>query len=210
MESQDMKNTDKFVMNIITSEAPYAGNVMRIPGEIQAKARKLCWRYNSTDPGDKEQLSAILKELLGTWNERVAIMPHVHFDYGINTHFAGGHFTLVNFDCVFLDTSPIHIGADVFIGPKCVIACAGHPVNSEQRRSEALSYSRPITIGDNVWLGAGVTVLGGVTIGEGSVIAAGAVVTRDIPAGVVAGGVPCKVIRPITEEDRIREEDILF
>ena len=205
-----MKNTDKSVMDIITSEAPYVGNVMRIPGEIQAKARKLCWRYNSTDPGDREQLSAILKELLGTWNERVAIMPHVHFDYGINTHFAGGNFTLVNFDCVFLDTSPIHIGEDVFIGPKCVIACAGHPVNSEQRRSEALSYSKPINVGDNVWLGAGVTVLGGVTIGEGSVIAAGAVVTRDIPAGVVAGGVPCKVIRPITEEDRIRKEDILF
>ena len=205
-----MDNTDKSVMDIITSEAPYAGNVMRIPGKIQAKARKLCWRYNSTDPGDKEQLSAILKELLGTWHERVAIMPHVHFDYGINTHFAGGNFTLVNFDCVFLDTSPIHIGEDVFIGPKCVIACAGHPVNSEQRRSEALTHSRPITVGNNVWLGAGVTVLGGVTIGEGSVIAAGAVVTRDIPAGVVAGGVPCKVIRPITEEDRIRKEDILF
>ncbi len=187
------------VIGIITSDVPYAGNVMLIPGEIQAKARKLCWKYNSTDPSDKEALSTILKELLGTWDERTAIMPHVHFDYGINTHFAGGHFTFVNFDCVFLDTSPIHIGGNVFIGPKCIIACAGHPVNSDQRLGEPLSSSKPITIEENVWLGASVTVLGGVTIGKGSVIAAGAVVTRDIPAGVVAGGVPCKVIRAITE-----------
>ncbi len=183
------------VRSIITADAPYAGNVMRIPLEIQRKARQLCWKYNMTDPSDGEAQATILRELLGSWSENVAIMPHVHFDYGINTHFAGGHFTFVNFDCVFLDTSPIYIGEDVFIGPKCVLACAGHPVNSEQRRTEPLTQSKPIHIGNNVWLGATVTVIGGVTIGDGSVIAAGAVVTKDIPAGVVAGGVPCKVIR---------------
>ena len=198
------------VRSIVTADAPYAGNVMRIPSEIQQKARQLCRKYNMTDPSDGEAQEAILKELLGTWSENVAIMPHVHFDYGINTHFAGGHFTFVNFDCVFLDTSPIYIGEDVFIGPKCVLACAGHPINSEQRRTEPLTQSKPIHIGNNVWLGASVTVIGGVTIGDGSVIAAGAVVTKDIPAGVVAGGVPCKVIRPITEADRIKPEEIKF
>ena len=198
------------VRSIITSDMPYAGNVMHIPQDIQQRARHLCWKYNQTDPADLEAQADILKELLGTWNEHVAIMPHVHFDYGINTHFAGGHVTFVNFDCVFLDTSPIYVGEDVFIGPKCVLACAGHPVNSEQRRTEALSQSKPIHIGNNVWLGASVTVVGGVTIGDGSVIAAGAVVTRDVPAGVVAGGVPCKVIRPITEADRIKPEEIKF
>ncbi len=198
------------VRSIITSDKPYAGTVMSIPQDIQQRARQLCWKYNQTDPADLETQADILKELLGTWNEHVAIMPHVHFDYGINTHFAGGHVTFVNFDCVFLDTSPIHVGEDVFIGPKCVLACAGHPVNSEQRRTEALSQSKPIHIGNNVWLGASVTVVGGVTIGDGSVIAAGAVVTRDVPAGVVAGGVPCKVIRPITEADRIKPEEINF
>ena len=195
---------------IVTTDAPYAGNVMRIPSEIQQKARQLCRKYNMTDPSDGEALATILKELLGTWNGSVAIMPHVHFDYGINTHFAGGHVTFVNFDCVFLDTSPIYIGEDVFIGPKCVLACAGHPINSEQRRTEPLTHSKPIHIGNNVWLGASVTVIGGVTIGDGSVIAAGAVVTKDIPIGVVAGGVPCKVIRPITEADRIKPEEIKF
>ena len=198
------------VHNIITADKPYAGNVMHIPSEIQQKARQLCWKYNMIDPSDGEAQVAILNELLGTWKETVAIMPHVHFDYGINTHFAGGHVTFVNFDCVFLDTSPIYIGEDVFIGPKYVLACAGHPINSEQRRTEPLTQSKPIHIGNNVWLGASVTIIGGVTIGDGSVIAAGAVVTKDIPTGVVAGGVPCKVIRPITETDRIMPEKIKF
>ncbi len=206
---KEIKNKLK-VRSIITAEAPYAGNVMRIPQEIQQKAQQLCWKYNMSDPSDGEALAAILKELLGTWSENVAIMPHVHFDYGINAHFAGGHFTLVNFDCVFLDTSPIYIGEDVFIGPKCVLACAGHPINSEQRHTEPLTQSKPIHIGNNVWLGASVTVIGGVTIGDGSVIAAGTVVTKDIPAGVVAGGIPCKLIRPITEADRIKPEKIKF
>lgn len=201
---------DKDVRNIVTADAEYAGNVMRIPQDIQQKARQMCWKYNMTDPSDGEAQAAILKELLGTWSINVAIMPHVHFDYGINTHFAGGHFTFVNFDCVFLDTSPIYIGEDVFIGPNCVLACAGHPINLEQRRTEPITQSKPIHMGNNVWLGASVTVIGGVSIGDGSVIAAGAVVTKDIPAGVVAGGVPCKVIRQITESDRIKPEDIKF
>ena len=205
-DKSDMEN----IRSIITADTPYAGNVMLIPHDIQQKARQLCWKYNMTDPSDTAAHAQILNELLGTWSGNVAIMPNVQFDYGINTHFAGGHFTFVNFDCVFLDTSPIYIGADVFIGPKCVLACAGHPVNAEQRRTEALTESKPIHIGNNVWLGASVTVIGGVTVGEGSVIAAGAVVTKDIPAGVVAGGVPCKVIRPITEADRINPEQIVF
>ena len=206
-----MNNNNKLdVRSIVTADAPYTGNVMRIPQDIQQKARHLCWKYNMTAPSDSMAQAAVLKELLGTWNESVAIMPHVHFDYGINTHFAGGHITFVNFDCVFLDTSPIYIGEDVFIGSKCVLACAGHPINSEQRRTEPLTQSKPIHIGNNVWLGASVTVIGGVTIGDGSVIAAGAVVTKDIPAGVIAGGVPCKVIRPISEADRIKPEEIKF
>lgn len=207
---EELENIGTDVRSIVTANASYVGNAMRIPADIQRKARLLCWRYNTTDPSDSEALSAILKELLGTWSDNVAIMPHIHFDYGINTHFAGGRFSFVNFDTVFLDTSPIHIGEDAFIGPKCVLACPGHPMYPEQRQTEPLTTSKPINIGNGVWLGANVTVLGGANIGDGTVIAAGAVVTGNIPAGVVAGGVPCKVIRKLTEGDRIKPESIMF
>lgn len=205
-----METTDKDIRRIITADAPYVGNPMRIPADIQEQARELCWKYNTCDPNDRKTQRGILKRLLGTWDESVVLAPHIHFDYGINTHFADGYFTLVNFDSIFLDTSPIHIGKDVLIGPRCVLACPGHPMHPSQRCGEPLMTSRPITIGDSVWLGAGVTVLGGVTIGAGAMIAAGAVVTRDVPEGVVAGGVPCRVIRKVTDDDLIAKKDVSF
>ena len=205
-----MDSNSKTVRDIITADAPYVGNAMRIPKDIQLRAQRLCRQFNSADPDDVQGQAAILRQLLGRWNEHVVLMPHIHFDYGINTYFAGGRFSMVNFDSVFLDTSPIHIGEDVMIGPRCVLACPGHPVHPVQRRNEPITLSKPIVVGDGVWLGAGVTVLGGVTIGAGSVIAAGAVVTHDIPAGVVAGGVPCRVLRSISEADVIGKEQLMF
>ena len=89
------------------------------------------------------------------------------------------------------------------------LACSGHAVDPGQR-SQGIGTSAPITLEENVWIGANATVCGGVTIGADSVIGAGSVVTHDIPAGVIAAGVPCRVIRPITEKDKIRPEDILF
>lgn len=203
-------NSDSTIRGIITANAPYKGNALAIPRDIQKRARRLCWEFNNADPDDSATQASILSQLLGDWNEHVVIMPHIHFDYGINTHFAGGKFSMVNFDSVFLDTSPILIGEDVLIGPRCVLACAGHPMHPEQRRNEPITTSAPITLCDGVWLGAGVTVVGGVTIGKGTVIAAGAVVTRDIPEGVLAGGVPCRVIRPLTDADRIDPSEIMF
>ena len=89
----------------------------------------------------------------------------------------------------------------MFIAPNCGFYTAGHPLDAEQRNL-GLEYAWPITVGDNVWIGANVTVLPGVTIGSNTVIAAGSVVTRDIPAGVVAAGNPCRVLRAITDADR--------
>ena len=89
------------------------------------------------------------------------------------------------------------------------LACAGHALDPEQR-AEGIGTSRPITLEEDVWIGANAVVCGGVTIGKGSVIGAGSVVTRDIPAGVVAAGVPCRVIRPVTEADRIPPEQMAF
>ena len=116
---------------------------------------------------------------------------------------------MINYNCVILDTSPVDIGANVFIAPGVCVACAGHAIDPEQRAG-GVGTSKPINIGNDVWIGANSVICGGVTIGDGSVIGAGSVVNRDIPAGVVAAGNPCRVIREITEKDRISPEKILI
>lgn len=196
------------ILSRIKEDKGFVGNAMHIPREAQAKARRLCWKFNNSDPDDPKAQRDILMRLFGTYYSSVYLMPSFRCDFGFNIHFMG--FALVNYNCVFLDTSPIRIGRSVLIGPGVVLACAGHPIHSEQRCSSALETSEPITIEDGVWIGANSTVCGGVTIGEGSVIGAGSVVTSDIPKGVIAAGVPCKVLREITEADRIAPERIEF
>lgn len=116
----------------------------------------------------------------------------------------------MNFDCQLLDVAPIKIGDNVMFGPRVTVATPMHPLVGEERAINEYEdgvhdweYSRPVVIGDNVWVASSATICGGVTIGSDTVIAAGSVVTRDIPSGVLAGGVPCKPIRPITDEDRM-------
>ena len=196
------------ILSRIKEDKGFVGNAMHIPREAQAKARRLCWKFNNSDPDDPMAQRDILMRLFGTYYSSVYLMPSFRCDFGFNIHFKG--FALVNYNCVFLDTSPIRIGRSVLIGPGVVLACAGHPIHPEQRCSSALETSEPITIEDGVWIGANSTVCGGVTIGEGSVIGAGSVVTSDIPKGVIAAGVPCKVLREITEADRIASERIEF
>lgn len=171
-----------------------------MPMELQGKAKELCWKYNMTGPHEEEKRKSILKELLGTYNSHTFIEPSFRCDYGFNIHMHG--FVLINYNCVILDTSPVNIGAGVFIAPGVCIACPGHAILPSQR-AEGIGTSEPITIEDGVWIGANATVCGGVTIGKGSIIGAGSVVTKDIPEGVIAVGNPCKVLRKITEEDRI-------
>ena len=196
------------ILSRIKEDKGFVGNAMHIPREAQAKARRLCWIFNNSNPDDPKAQRDILMRLFGTYYSSVYLMPSFRCDFGFNIHFKG--FALVNYNCVFLDTSPIRIGRSVLIGPGVVLACAGHPIHPEQRCSSALETSEPITIEDGVWIGANSTVCGGVTIGEGSVIGAGSVVTSDIPNGVIAAGVPCKVLREITETDRIAPERIEF
>lgn len=176
-------------------------------GEYQKKAQRLCWQFNQSDPDNVGHRVALIKELVGSYPENgfVLIRPPFNCDYGFNIHFHG--FAILNFGCTILDTSPVHIGHGVFIAPGVCISCAGHALDPQQR-IEGLSTSAPIVIENKVWIGANATICAGVTIGEGSVIGAGSVVTRDIPAGVVAAGVPCKVIRPLTENDVIPEAKI--
>ena len=129
-------------------------------------------------------------------------------EYGVNIHV--GQNCFVNYKSVFLDVAPITLGDSVLVGANVTLATPNHPFVAEERAfadypngRHELEYAEPITIGDNCWISSGVTVCGGVTIGAGSIIAAGAVVTRDIPAGCIAAGVPARVIRQIDERDRI-------
>jgi acetyltransferase-like isoleucine patch superfamily enzyme len=102
---------------------------------------------------------------------------------------------------VILDGAKVCIGDNAFIAPNVGIYTAGHPLDVEQR-NQGLEYAYPVTIGNNVWIGAGVTILPGVTIGDNVVIGAGSVVTKDIPENALAMENPCKVLRMITEADK--------
>lgn len=193
-------------MEYLQSDTGYVGQNRAIPTQWKVNAQQLCWQYNQTPP-DSEQRAQILQKLLGTCHPLTFIEPAFHCDYGFNIHTHG--LAVINYNCVILDTSPVHIGAGAFIAPGVCLACAGHALDPDQR-AEGIGTSRPITLEENVWIGANAVVCGGVTIGKGSVIGAGSVVNRDIPAGVVAAGVPCKVIRPITEADQIPPEQMAF
>lgn len=167
---------------------------------LQAPAKQLCWEFNQTAPKEAELKQAILTKLFGTYNIMAFIEPSFQCDYGFNIHFHG--MAIINYNCVILDTSPVNIGAGVCIAPGVCITCAGHAIDVDER-VKGITTSAPITIEDGVWIGANVTVCAGVTIGEGSIIGAGSVVTKDIPAGVVAIGSPCKTFRKITAQDRL-------
>jgi maltose O-acetyltransferase len=130
----------------------------------------------------------------------VVIQPAFRCDYG--TQISIGPDTFVNYDCVMLDAAPIEIGAACQIAPRVQILTATHPIDPEPRRL-GWEYAAPVTIGDNVWLGGGAIVCPGVTIGEDTVVGAGAVVTHDLPAGVVAFGVPARAQRVIGDSDRV-------
>jgi len=159
-----------------------------------ARAQSLTHRYNGMDPAEREARHALLRELLGAFGEGSEIRAPFQCDYGTQT-FVGAR-TFANFGLVCLDPATITIGDDVQIGPHVQLLTATHPREPGPRR-EKWESARPISIGDNAWLGGGVIVLPGVSIGADSVIGAGAVVTRDVPPGVVAVGNPARVVRSL-------------
>lgn len=169
---------------------------------LRAEAEELCHRLNQTSPKDVDQLGELFAKLLPRRGNDVTIMTPFHADYGSNC-VIGDH-TFINHNAYLMDCAKITIGSWCFIGPSCGMYTAVHPLLPAER-NKGLEQARPITIGDNVWIGGDVTILPGVTIGDGAVIGAGSVVTRDIPAGVVAVGNPCRVLREITQQDSIEE-----
>lgn len=198
---------DTFINTVMTSGKPFAACEGPSLGAKQRKARQLCWQFNQIDPTDCARQQEILQDLFGSMNGPVGIMPSFHCDYGFNIHFHG--FAFLNYNVTILDTAPVHIGRGVFIAPGTVISCAGHAMDPEQRCA-GVGVSAPITIEDEVWIGANCTVGAGVTIGRGSVIGAGSVVVRDIPAGVVAFGNPCRVHRALSEKDKLDPSEIIM
>ena len=165
-----------------------------------ARAQELLDRYNRTAPGERDTRDAILHELIGNLGDGVDVRPPFRCEYGTPVSIGAG--TFINFDCVMLDVTSISIGAACQIATRVQLLTATHPIDPGPRRN-GWEFGKPIASGDNVWLGGGVIVCPGVTIGDDTVVGAGAVVTRDLPAGVVAGGVPARVLREIDERDRV-------
>lgn len=162
--------------------------------EERAKCKAVCREYNKLSPFDGEGRERMLRSLLGSVGERCCIEQPFYCDYGYNIE-VGDNF-YANVGCVILDGAKVKFGKNVFIAPCCGFYTAGHPLDVKQRTA-GLEYARPITVGDNVWIGGHVCVLPGVTIGDNAVIGAGSVVNKDIPANVVAAGNPCRVIKQI-------------
>lgn len=168
----------------------------------RAKAEELYHAYNTLPPSSDKR-AEVLERLFPHKGQDVTVLAPVYADYGTNTTL--GDRTFINHGAYFMDGAPITVGSNCFIGPSCGFYTAIHPILAEER-NQGLERALPITIQDNVWIGANVIVLPGVTVGEGSVIGAGSVVTRNVPPGVVAMGNPCRVARAITRGDSIHEE----
>ncbi|MDE6824839.1 MAG: sugar O-acetyltransferase [Duncaniella sp.] len=159
-----------------------------------------CFELNSLSPLRVEERKAIIRNIFGSIGEPFTLHSPFHCDFGKHIHI--GHNFTGNFNLTILDEGVVTIGDNVFIGPNCGIYTINHALLPEQR-NVGVMRARPVTIGDNVWLGANVTVLPGVTVGEGCVIGAGSVVTGDLPPFSLCVGNPCRVIRRITEADRV-------
>lgn len=167
--------------------------------EARQRARVLCRQYNDALPEEDELRDEILHRLLGSVGKDCWIEPTLRCDYGCNI--TVGDTFYANYDCVFLDAAPITIGNNVLVAPRVCFYTAGHPI-APSVRNTGLEFAAPITVEDDVWIGGNVTVLPGVTIGKGTIVAAGSVVTKDLPAGVIAAGNPCRVLQAITDADR--------
>lgn len=162
-----------------------------------------CEKLNAISVLDSEAREAAIRELFGTVGENPTVLPVFNCDNGKNIH-VGKNF-LANYNVTILDIAPVHIGDYVMIAPNTLITTINHPMNPSGRRKH-LGIAKSVTIGNDVWIGANVTILPGVTIGNNVVVAAGAVVTKDVPDNVLVGGVPARVIKEIENDVEVQND----
>lgn len=164
----------------------------------RARAKEFLYDYNTVRPSNMDERVNILKMLLGVSGEDFLIEQPFFCDYGYNIRIGENFYA--NMDCTILDEALVTIGDNVLFGPHVSIYTAGHPLDVE-RRNDMFEYAYPVTVGHNVWIGGNVVILPGVTIGDNTIIGAGSVVTKSVPAGVLAAGNPCRVIRLLGPDD---------
>lgn len=165
----------------------------------QLNSLEKLYDFNATRPLEQEKRNEMLKEMFAEIGHDCYIEPPFHANWG-GKHVHFGDWVYANFNLTLVDDGHIYVGNNVMFAPNVTIATATHPIQPKLRE-QGIQYNVDVHIGNNVWIGAGATVLPGVTIGDNSVIGAGSLVTKDIPSGVVAVGNPCRVIREIGERD---------
>lgn len=171
------------------------------PELIAARARAvgLTDTYNRSLGQPQAKREALLRAVLRQVGPGAHFEPTFRCEFGFNISIGRNFYA--NFDCVMLDGAEITIGDRVLLGPRVGIYTSNHAIDPTERVAGGC-YAKPVTIGNRVWVGGGVQINQGISIGDDSIIGAGSVVTRDVPAGVIVAGVPCKVLREITEADR--------
>lgn len=177
---------------------------------IKLRAHELSLRYSMLMESEAALREKVLQELLPNMGKGVRMQGPIFFHYGVHTTIGDNFFA--NYNVTVQDDAKVTIGNNVMFGPNVTIVTPVHPMIASERRAmlnekgevKGLCYAKPVTIGNDVWVGANAVICGGVTIGDGVVIGAGAVVVKDIPANTFAGGNPCRVIREITEADSMK------
>jgi len=181
------------------SGEPYLANGKELFTERQ-NAKELVFEFNNSHPKELKFRTEIIKKLFGKAEKGTYIEPPFRCDYGYNISVGKNFYS--NYNCTILDCAEVKIGDNVMFAPNVSLLTAGHPIHHEQRNTGS-EYAFPITIGNNVWIGGNVVVNPGVSIGNNTVIGSGSVVTKNIPDNVIAVGNPCKVLREITDDDKL-------